>query len=572
MSDIHVHFSGNDSETISPDEAIAEDGNLSVFLSGYFRKTGQVSAYSQTPQSLLEIVKHLPEGELPLLEGSFCAAIHDSKARTLWLITDLYGTRPLYYCRHSQETTVSTSLVSLLNGKSSLTIPKEALADSMALGFVRAPGTMVEGISRVSRNSCVQIHLADGRLEVTSLPNRLASNPPVTANADTLVKGIKYSLEQEFRVLARTHSKVAVLLSGGVDSSILASYASEHFDQPVAFSCEIEGFDNPELERARYVAQKLKLPHEVIWLRKSDVPELFKRVVRSMEGPSRHINNIVTQHLFDAIRGYDAIIGGDGADALFGSGNQKTISNEARKLALIDRWPKLIRIMLCHGLGALHISKKEQLQNLLIHDVHWFIDHLFTIDYGRGERSVAEGLGIPPFKAHGDRFPESRSVIAKSIEANFELFLNSMLMRNSQLSRNCNAPLYYPFLTEDMLKVSRGVPDDLRFDKLGNAKPLVREVCRQRLGSTITEWPKLGFVTPEKSWLNNELREYVERVFGNAGGLNKVLDLSLNQSQKDALSRSTRLLWWLTGLDESLLMYQEALSESVELHEQESAL
>lgn len=559
MFDFHAYFSGNRYDYNGSQHSFAEEGDLSVFLSGYFRKAGQSSAYSQSPQSLLDIVKHLSEGDLPLLEGSFCAVIYDSKAGTLRLITDIYGSRPLYYRWESQVVAVSTRLLRLLPEKSTLTVPKEALADSMALGFVRAPSTMIEGISRVVRNSCDRIHLNDDKQETITLPNRLASNPPSTATADTLVGEIKSSLEQEFRLLARSHSRVAVLLSGGIDSSILASYASEHFEQPVAFSCEIEGFDNPELERARYVAEQLKMPHEVVRLRQSDVTELFKRVVQSMEGPSRHINNIVTQHLFDAIRGYDAIIGGDGADALFGSGNQKTITNQARKLTLINWWPKALLIMISRGLNPLPISKKVQLQNLLTHDVHWFIDHLFTIGYGSRERSVAEGLGIPPFKVHGDRFPESGSVVAKSIEANFELFLNSMLMRNSQLSFGCDAPLYYPFLTEDMLEVSRQVPDDLRFDKLGNAKPLLREVCRQRLGSTITEWPKLGFVTPEKLWLDRELGQYVERVFSNRGGLNKVLGLSLDQSQKDMLLCSTRLLWWLIGLDESLLMYREAL-------------
>lgn len=562
MSDFFFCVSTTEGAVVGPDGPFASNGRFTVFLDGYFRRVGQHVPYSHSAALLLDVFKDAPGCDGPLFEGSFCAAIYDRHENVLTLLTDIYGSRPLYYCRRGQEVFLSTRLLRLVEVMEHLVVSADALADSKALGFVRAPTTMVEGICRVPRNSVVDIRLIDGSTYTDIRPSRLASNPPGSEKSSFLITEIERALEQEFQALGKVHRRVAILLSGGIDSSILASYAAQHFDQAVAFSCEIEGFDNPELERARYVAAQLKIPHKIIQLRKSDVLPLFEKVVDLMEGPSRHINNIVTLHLFDAIQGYDAIIGGDGADALFGSSNQRTITNQSSKLKLISRFPGLARAGLRYMASALSLEKNEQILNLLTHDIDWFIDNLFTIRYGKREQWVADKLGIPGFTSRGDRFQHSESVIAKSIEANFELFLNSMLLRNSLLSKGCNAPMYYPFLTEGMLQVFKRVPDNLRFDNAGEAKPLLRELCRQRLGSTVVEWPKLGFVTPEKSWLSNELRAKVERLYSGRGGMMQVLSLSLGVPEQDALTGSTRLLWWLIGLDECLQHYQDALSKA----------
>lgn len=562
MPDFFCCVSTGEGGVVGAEGPFASDGRLTVFLDGYLRRVGQYVPYSRSATRLLDLFKDVPGRDRPLFEGSFCAAIYDRHENVLTLITDIYGSRPLYYCRRGQGVFLSTRLHRLVEVMEHLAVPADALADSKALGFVRAPITMIEGICSVPRNSVVDIRLTEGATSTDIRPSRLTSNPPGSEESSFLITEIESALEQEFQALGKVHRRVAILLSGGIDSSILASYAAQHFDQAVAFSCEIEGFDNPELERARYVATQLKIPHKIIQLRKSDVLPLFERVVGLMEGPSRHINNIVTLHLFDAIHGYDAIIGGDGADALFGSNNQKTITNQSSKLKLISRLPELARAGLRYTASALSLEKSEQILNFLTHDIDWFIDHLFTIRYGKGEQWVADTLGIPGFTSRGDRFQYSESVIAKSIEANFELFLNSMLLRNSLLSKGCGAPLYYPFLTEGMLQVFKHVPDNLRFDNAREAKPLLRELCRQRLGSAVVEWPKLGFVTPEKSWLSNELRAKVERLYSGRGGMMQVLSLSLGVPEQDALAGSTRLLWWLIGLDECLLHYQDALSKT----------
>lgn len=556
--DVKVAYSGKVS--IHLDESF---GRLFI-LSGYFRRPGASSGYFDDAKDLSSLWDESGDPRNDELEGSFSLVVCYLNSPEVLLMADRFGTRPLYYSSCEQQLAVSSEAFCLLPWQDSLRISSTALSSSFWLGFCRAPETMVSGILKVPDNGLVKVG-ASGNIETFVGPCPLVVEPDETLEFEAVVRRIEQGLEQEFTSLARRANRVAVLLSGGVDSSIMAAYAKRHFSDCVAYSCEIEGFDNPELERAVYVAEKLGLRHEIVRLNSSDLGQVFDEVVSMMEGPSRHINNIVVRRIFQKIKGYDAIIAGDGADALFGTKTNRTIVNIQKKAALAARIPDPLKPFIRMLLGRFRPGKRDSLNRILANDMESLLCSLFTIEYGVQEVSVASRLGVAPFVDLPFSGYQSSDIVGNSLEANLSLFLRCMLERNTRLSNDSGTPVYYPFLSEGMLEISRQLPYRLRFDEAGNAKPTLTEVCRRLIDDSVIGWPKIGFETPEKAWLSNELSPYIEKAFSKEGGISQVLGFELENNDIATAQASTRLPWWLITLDASLLKMQAKCLRSTAL-------
>lgn len=528
-------------------------------LSGYFRQAGYSSAYSDDAKDLLPFFDGNRELFNEAFEGCFALVICNLSSLNVSLMTDRFGTRAIYYNLDEWHVVVSSDTDPIFPWLDKLSIPAKALTDSFWLGFIRAPETVVSGIAKVEDNTLVNIN-RKSNVEKCLQQHPLIMNPDPSLRFEDAVSRIEAALENEFAMLGKTNKRVAVLLSGGVDSSIMAAYAKRHFTECVAFSCEIEGFGNPELERAAYVADKLGLKHEIVRLKLDDLCGVFSEVVSMLEGPSRHINNLVVRRIFQEIKGYDAIIGGDGADALFGTKTNRTIANIEKKLALASRFPEPLKPIISMILGGISPLKRNHIKRILANDVESLLSNLFTIEYCEQQVSVAGKLGVSQFSNIPLVNYKSSGLVGRSTEANFSLFLRCMLERNTKLSNDSDIPIYYPFLSEDMIEIARRLPLAHRFDEVGNAKPTLREIFKRLVDSSSTEWPKVGFVTPEKSWLTNQLKPYLDDATSNRGGINKVLSLNLDSDDVPTSQSSKHMMWWLITLDASLLHMETQFS------------
>ena len=78
---------------------------------------------------------------------------------------------------------------------------------------------------------------------------------------------------------------VGIPLSGGVDSSIVAALAVRTFPRVNSYTASITGFDNPELPRAREVAERLGIPHRIVEVTDADVSRAYEPMVARIQEP-----------------------------------------------------------------------------------------------------------------------------------------------------------------------------------------------------------------------------------------------------------------------------------------------
>ena len=143
------------------------------------------------------------------------------------------------------------------------------------------------------------------------------------------------------RAFATSYRDIAILLSGGVDSSLLAAKAAgSGFRTCVALTARWPG-DNPELEAAASVARHVGIEHRIIDIDESYIEKSFPWIIWRLEEPPRHFNSFVLAKLFGAASGqFDTLLSGHAADVLFGPPGIIGLGVFRRRLSQLEYVPR----------------------------------------------------------------------------------------------------------------------------------------------------------------------------------------------------------------------------------------
>ena len=215
-----------------------------------------------------EVLVHLYEehGErfAERLRGMFAVALWDAERGRLVLARDPYGIKPLYYRDVGGEIEFASELRALPRGE----IDLDALDAFLAFNSVPGPLTIFREVRKLQAGHVLTWE--NGRSEIA----RYARPAPVPADEvrdddeAELVEELRARLRDSVRAHLVSDVPVGVLLSGGVDSSVLAALAAEEASEPLrTFSIGFEERSFDELADARLVAERYGTQHRELVLR-----------------------------------------------------------------------------------------------------------------------------------------------------------------------------------------------------------------------------------------------------------------------------------------------------------------
>jgi asparagine synthase (glutamine-hydrolysing) len=165
------------------------------------------------------------------LLGEFGFALWDERARRLWCATDHMGIRPVFHERHGSTVVVSNTLDCVrLHPASCGTLGEQAIADFLVHDFNPDPTTTVyEAIRRVAPGVAVAFTSDGVRLRAYSqMP---ADDPVLGRTPDAVVEEFRDLLGKAVKDRIRTR-RIAIYLSGGIDSATLAAAAASTLPEP----------------------------------------------------------------------------------------------------------------------------------------------------------------------------------------------------------------------------------------------------------------------------------------------------------------------------------------------------
>jgi asparagine synthase (glutamine-hydrolysing) len=257
-------------------------------------------------------------------DGMFAIAAWFAHRRTLYLIRDRLGKKPLYYYWDEAKNLLvwGSEIKAVLAHPN---VPKELRRESiyhyLCLQYCPEPDTAFAGIKCVPPGGMVTYQPREGTLEVS----RWWELKPLEAMAEQGPQTLQQAVWSTVRnaVTARLESEVplGVYLSGGIDSSIVAalSFPMKQMGELHTFAMGFEESAYNELPYARRVAEHLGTVHHEEMVRCPAMPEMARRIVEQYDQPFGDCSAIPTMLLAEASKKYITVaLTGDGGDEAFG--------------------------------------------------------------------------------------------------------------------------------------------------------------------------------------------------------------------------------------------------------------
>lgn len=272
-------------------------------------------------ETLLYYLIHFGEQGIADLNGIFAFAFTDKSNKRMILARDPFGVKPLYYS-HSENGLVFSSEIrpiqALLNENE---LDGQALASLLRLRYNAAPRTLFKNVQKVPSGHSITWDISDAK--ITHESHFYASQLPKT------IKGGKKELVDAYGDIVEASVKrqllsdveVGVLLSGGIDSAMIAALAKKHYTGKLkAFTIGFEGeFEEDEIADAKKTAELLGLEHHVKKISFHDFLGLIKECSRIVEEPLATTSMIPMYYLAKLASEYvKVVLTGQGADEPLG--------------------------------------------------------------------------------------------------------------------------------------------------------------------------------------------------------------------------------------------------------------
>ena len=495
------------------DQPVAnEAGNVVAVVNGEIynyrelRAELAASGHEFRAEGDVEVVPHLYESHgvegLERLRGMFALALWDDRRRTLVLARDRFGIKPLYLAETADGLAFASEIAPLLALGASDEPDPVAIAEYLGLGYVPGEATGLRAVQKLAPGHTLVVE--DGRRDEQPY---WTLTPRPAALAETLAEAVRLHL--------RSDVPLAVLLSGGLDSSLIAALAAEEVEQPLrTFTVGFADAEYDEREPARAVAQALGTQHEELLVETSlaaDLPEIAARLEQPLADPAA----IPLWYLTRAVAGEVKVaLAGDGGDEVFGGYSRYAWDGRAAKLGRLLPTGALAQLLgrLPHGAGRKDLSRR--VVKLLRHAgkpeaeryVSWFS---LAPEDGRAEA----------FERLFARAPAALTPLGRLQYVDlYSMLADNLMLKADKLSMAHSLELRVPFLDQRVVEAGLALPDREKVHGV-RTKTALRKLVAERLPPEIARRPKQGFDVPLDRWLRGELRDVADAALGALEGL-----------------------------------------------------
>ena len=455
--------------------------------------------------------------------GIFALCLFDATTGDHWLARDPMGVKPLYYAERGDEIFFASELKALARtGVVPGSVDHGALQAYLQLDFVPAPLSILAGVRKLREGNLLHVPArGPARLRrFSTLPESVATSP----------RGYEEDVREYGRLVGQAVRRqlvadvpVGVFLSGGIDSSTIASVATEVTGAPVeTFSI---GFEDPSFDESAYfrdVAASIGSSHHTETLSPRALLDFLPSLPHVACEPLADGSIFPTYLLCRFARGsVKVILSGDGADELFGG---YPTYQAAAFSGLLGRMPPAVGRALA---GAAHAILPVSYDNLsfdfkvkktlaglhpdpVLRNARWLgsfpPEELPSIlqAFDPGMQSDLEAMLHEPSDAADGAGPLERLL---RMDQRFYL-QDGVLVKVDRASMASALEVRVPFLDSDMVAFARSLPADRKIGG-GRFKRIMKAWARGRLPEAVLRRPKKGFGTPLGKWFRSELRDLV---------------------------------------------------------------
>jgi asparagine synthase (glutamine-hydrolysing) len=551
-------------------------GNVLVYngeIYNYIELRDELGADQFATASDSEVILHAYRAFGPdcvtRFRGMFAFALWDEASQTLFCARDHFGIKPLYYTVSDGTLYFASEVKALLPFVDRIETDLEGFKDYLAFQFCLAGKTLFKGIHELQPGHWLRV--TDGRVEV-----RRYWDVYYTLDFDHTARYFEERLaallEDSVRLHMRADVPVGAYVSGGIDSSLVASLARRHTSDFLAFTGKFSlGPEYDESGYARLLAEQQGFALHEVDITADDFMEHIRKVIYHLDypvaGPGSFPQYVVSQL---AARHRKVVLGGQGGDEIFGgyaryliayfeqcikaaidgtmhNGNFiVTYESIIPNLATLRNYKPMLQEFWRDGLFEEMDRRYFRLINrapTLQSEINWEL----LGDYSPFEtfKTIFHGRNVGP-----------TSYFDLMTHFDFKTLLPALLHVEDRVSMAHGLESRVPLLDVSLVEFAATIPANVKF-KDGTMKRVLKHVARASVPQEIVDrQDKMGFPTPLVEWANGPAQGFIRDIFSSQKARER--DLINNRfvvdgrRTSDGVARETkfgRKLWGLLCLE-----------------------
>ncbi len=505
-------------------------------------------------ETILEMFENYGINEsLIRFKGMFAIAIWDNKKKSLSLVRDRFGEKPLFFGWVSNSLVFASELKAIIQSievKPKISI--KAVSCFLRLSYIPAPLTIYENFYKLGPGEKLEINnkgIADCYLQKFDL-ERSYSNTRLSkwwklSKPNEYQKKYSEQIEQEVNLKIEasvkrqmiSDVKNGVFLSGGIDSTLItALYQKNSIEKIKSFTIGSTNDHMDESNYARNVSDYLGTEHHELMVSSKDQIEIIEKLPEiydepfadSSQIPSILINKFACNHVKVALTG-------DGGDEIFCGYNRYVYSYKIWKLLnflkhtklskisnILDKIPKkllmnlekIINFILKGDSGVSLLQEKikkiseglkysKNLNELYFTHINsWQIDQNILVN---------EDLNFLPESFYFNSTNESDYISDMQLTDLKTYLPDDILCKSDRASMYSSLENRSPFLDQDIYDLSNSLPYEMKI-KNNRGKYVLKKILKNYVPEKLFNRPKRGFSVPIGDWIRSEMLDWSENL------------------------------------------------------------
>jgi asparagine synthase (glutamine-hydrolysing) len=454
------------------------------------------------------------------LNGIFAFCIYDRQAKKIWLVRDRLGVKPLYYRADSSGIAFASEIKAILAlGAESPSCDVAALHEWLYYGNPLGSKTLLRDIQQLLPAHCLELDLNTFATKIAaywSIGTQAHTNAGIKANGGHAVSDVRRLLEQAVTRQLVADVPIGVFLSGGVDSSAIAAFASRHYAGRLAtYSVGFDfAADGGELPRAGRVAALCGTEHNEIHISGEDVGALVEKMVRHHDMPFADAANLPLYLMAERIHEHTKVVlQGDGGDELFGG---------YRRYATLKYYKILHPLAVAMGFvpgirptSAMAFRMQRYVDAFAAEDLATTMALLLTPEDRKWNSEAVFGPALNSAMGLSDPFARFRELFPSfsdlDVGNQMSLMDMSIVLPDTYLEKvdrstmAASLEVRVPFLDNDLVDYVVRLPGNVKMP-FGKKKWLLKAALKGIVPDEVLFGPKKGFNVPFAKWLQTSLK------------------------------------------------------------------
>ncbi len=467
------------------------------------------------------------------LNGMFAFVVYDKQEKTLFLARDHFGVKPLYYSTRNKHFVFASEVKSILKYPGiSAELDSKSLHEYLTFQFVLKKHTLFKDILKLEPATYLVVR--DGEIIEKKEYWNLDYTIDESKSEEQFASELRYLIEDASSIQLRSDVPVGAYLSGGLDSSAVSIFASNHYDGRL--KTFTGGFKESEIYNetryAKIISEHIDSEYLEVFPDSTDFLDTIEKLVYHMDEPAAGpglfpqymVSKLASEHV-------KVVLGGQGGDEIFGGYARYAVAyleqclkgaifetqEEGKHIVTLGSFIKNLPLlkqyipMIKNQFAAEMFESMDRRYFRLINrskNLHTLYDEQFLNDDSK------EGL----FEKFTQIFnkPDTLSYLNKMTYFDIKTLLPALLQVEDRVSMAVSLESRVPLLDNRIADLTASIPPPMKFAD-GKTKYIfikaIEDVVPQQI---VQRKDKMGFPVPVNEWMKGPLKSYITDIFSSS--------------------------------------------------------